>query len=255
MTTSVPEEQTPPAPVGRPTGFARVWEAGRIGSPTHAAAWARGAVTLLIALISTAGVSLGWAHATYAGSFAVVGVALVVVAASLTMILMLYWLHGSFGQVLTSFLLLLFCMFAGGFAVSGVLFTVRGDVSTGVISGYTHHTSLRTSWEACRVRLDDGALVDREIRCDGPSVGRHVTVTQDPSGLAAPAFGDRTGGSPVLPALAGGALLLVVVCILRATATGERYRLAGVPSPAEGPNPGYYPRRRTSPGYGSHAAS
>jgi hypothetical protein len=240
---------------GRPNGFARVWEAGRIGSPTRGAAWARCAVTVLFTVVSTAGVSIGWAHATYAGSFAVAGVALVVVAASVTMMLTLYWLHGSFGQVLCGFLLLLFCMIAGGFAVSDALFAARGEVSTGVITGYTHRTTLRTSWDACRVRLDSGAPVHREIRCDRPSVGKHVTVTRDPSGLAAPAFGDRTDGSAVLPAVVGGAFVLLAVTIARAAATGERYRLTGTPSPAEGPNPGYYPRRLASPGYGSRASS
>jgi hypothetical protein len=241
-----------PAPASAgPKGAARVWEAGRIGSPTRGAAWARCAVTLLVTALSTAGLSVGWAHATYAGSFAVAGVALVVVAASVTLLLMLYWLHGSIGQVLCGFLLLLFCMFAGGFAVSDALFAARGEVSAGTITGYTHHTSLRTSWVACRVRLDDGAPVGREIRCDRPSVGKHVTVTQDPSGLAAPAFGDRTGGAPVLSWVVGGAFALLVVAVVRAAATGERHRLTGTPSPAEGPNPGYYPRRLASPGYGS----
>ncbi|SFF42733.1 hypothetical protein SAMN05216251_1144 [Actinacidiphila alni] len=244
-----------PGPAGRPTGFARVWEAGRIGAPTRGAAWARGAVTLLFTVVSTAGVSIGWAHATYAGSFAVAGVALVVVASSITMVLTLYWLHGSFGQVLCGFLLLLFCMIAGGFAVSNALFAARGEVSSGVITGYTHRTTLRTSWDACRVRLDSGAAVDREIRCGRPKVGKHVTVTQDPSGLAAPAFSDRTDASPVLPAIVGGAFVLLAGTVLRATATGERYRLTGTASPAQAPNPGYYPRRLASPGYGSRATS
>lgn len=234
-----------------PTGFARLWEAGRIGSPTRGAAWARCAVTLLVALVSTAGVAVGWSHATYAGSFAVVGVAVVVVAASVTMILTLYWLHGSIGQIMVSFLLLLFCMIAGGFALPSALFAARGEVARGVVTQVTPHTTLRTSWEACHVRLDDGTTVDREIRCDGPRLGTHVTVTWDPTGLAAPAFGDRTGGSPVLPSVVGGALALFVITVLRATATGERYRLVGTPSPAERPNPGYYPRRLASPGYGS----
>ena len=41
-----------PSPGGptRPTGFARVWEAGRIGAPTRGAAWARCAVTVLVTL-------------------------------------------------------------------------------------------------------------------------------------------------------------------------------------------------------------
>lgn len=255
MTAPLPGTRQAPEAAGHPTGFARVWEAGRIGSPTRGAAWARCAVTLLFTVIATTAVSVGWAHATYAGSFAVAGVALVVVAASITMMLMLYWLHGSFGQVLCGFLLLLFCMIAGGFAVSNALFAARGEVSTGVIAGYTHHTTLRTSWESCQVRLDSGALVDRDIRCDRPSVGKHVTVTQDPSGLAAPAFGNRTDGSPVLPAIVGGAFLLLAVTVLRATATGERYRLTGTASPAEGPNPGYYPRRLASPEYGSRASA
>jgi hypothetical protein len=208
-------------------------------------------VTLLVTVLATAGVSAGWSHATYAGSFAVFGVALVVLAASVTLLLMLYWLHGSIAQVLAAFLLLLFCMFAGGFALSNALFAAHGEVFRGVITGYTHHTSLRTSWVACRVRLDDGTALDREIRCARPSVGKHVTVTQDPSGVAAPAFGDRTGGTPVLSGIVGGAFALLVVVIVRATVTGERHRLAGTPSDAEGPNPGYYPRRLASPGYGS----
>ncbi|MEE4545451.1 hypothetical protein V2S66_26215 [Streptomyces sp. V4-01] len=238
------------APAG-PKGLARLWEAGRIGSPTRAAAWARCAVTLLVTALAAAGVSVGWAHATYAGSFAVAGVALVVLAASVTLLLMLYWLHGSLGQVFCGFLLLLFCMVAGGFAVSDALFAARGEVSGGVISGATDHTTLRTSWVACRVRLDDGTPVDREIRCDRPSVGKHVTVTQDPSGIAAPAFGDRTAATPALSWVVGGAFALLVVAVVRATVTGERHRLAGTPSLAEGPNPGYYPRRLASPGYGS----
>jgi hypothetical protein len=245
-----------PSPVGpaHPTGFARVWEAGRIGAPTRGAAWARCAVTVLVTLVATAAVAVGWSHATYAGSFAVAGVALVVVVASVTLLLMLYWLHGSIGQVLSGFLLLLFCMLTGGFAVSNTLFAARGEVSQGAITAFTHHTTLRTSWESCRVRLDDGAYVSREIRCDGATIGKHVTVTQDPTGLAAPAFGDRTHASPVLPALVGGAFLLLVVTVVRATVNGERHRLAGTPSPAEGPNPGYYPRRLASPDYGSRVS-
>ncbi|MFJ5608614.1 hypothetical protein ACIQCJ_04425 [Streptomyces sp. NPDC093221] len=240
---------------GPPTGFARVWEAGRIGSPTRGAAWARCAVTLLFTVLATVAVAIGWSHATYAGSFAVAGVALIVVTASVTMVLTLYWLHGSIGQVMCGFLLLLFCMFVGGYAVSSALFAARGEVSTGVITEYTNRTTLRTSWESCRVRLDSGAMVDREIRCDRASVGKHVTVTQDPSGIAAPAFGDRTDGSPVLSGFVGGAFLLLVLTIVRATAVGERYRLTGAASPAEGPNPGYYPRRLASPDYGSRASA
>jgi len=243
-----------PADPARPEGFARVWEAGRIGAPTRGAAWARCAVTLLVTLVATAAVAVGWAHATYAGAFAVAGVAVVVVVASVTLLMTLYWLHGSIGQVLSGFLLLLFCMLAGGFAVSNAVFAARGEVSRGAITAFTPHTTLRTSWESCRVRLDDGAFVSREIRCDGASVGKRVTVTQDPTGLAAPAFGDRTHGSPVLPAVVGGAFLLLVVTIVRATVSGERHRLAGTPSAAEGPNPGYYQRRLTSPEYGSRAS-
>jgi hypothetical protein len=208
-------------------------------------------VTFLVALVATAGVAIGWAHATYAGSFAVVGVAVVVLAASVTLVLALYWLHGSIGQVLSGFLLLLFCMLAGGFAVANAVFAARGEVSHGTVTAFTHHTTLRTSWESCRVRLDDGTFVSRQIRCDGPTVGARVTVTQDPSGLAAPAFGDRTHGSPVLPGVVGAAFLLLTATLVRATATGERSRLAGTPSAAERPNPGYYPRRLASPEYGS----
>jgi hypothetical protein len=182
------------------------------------------------------------------------GVAVVVVAGSVTLMLMLYWLHGSMGQVLSGFLLVLFCMLAGGFAVSNALFAARGEVSRGTITAFTHHTTLRTSWESCRVRLDDGKDVARQIRCDGPSVGEHVTVTQDPTGVAAPALGDRTQGSPGLPCVVGAALLLLIATIVRATVSGERDRLAGTPSPAEGPNPGYYPSRLASPEYGSRRA-
>jgi hypothetical protein len=243
-----------PADAARPTGFARVWEAGRIGSPTRGAAWARCAVTLLLTLVATAAMAAGWAHATYAGAFAVVGVAVVVVLASITMVLMVYWLHGSIGQVLSGFLLLLFCMFAGGFALANALYAARGEVSHGTVTAITHRTTLRTSWDACRVRLDDGTSVGREIRCGGRSVGEHVTVTQDPAGLAAPVLGDRTHSSAVLPCVVGAALLLLVVTVVRATASGERHRLAGTPSPAEGPNPGYYPRRLASPDYGSRSS-
>ncbi|SEN07501.1 hypothetical protein [Actinacidiphila rubida] len=239
----------------RPTGFARVWEAGRIGAPTRGAAWARCAVTFVVTLVATAGIAVGWSHATYAGAFAVAGLAVVVLAASVTMVLMLYWLHGSIGQVLSGFLLLLFCMLAGGFAVSNAVFTARGEVSDGTIAAFTHRTTLRTSWDACRVRLDDGSYVSRQIRCDRPSVGERVTVTQDPTGLAAPAFGDRTHGSPVLPGVVGAAFLLLTVTLVRATARGERSRLAGTPSPAERPNPGYYPRRLASPEYGSRSSA
>ena len=244
----------PPGEAARPTGFARVWEAGRIGSPTRGAAWARCAVTLLVTLVATAAMAAGWAHATYAGAFAMVGVAVVVVVASVTLMLMLYWLHGSMGQVLSGFLLLLFCMFAGGFAVANAVYAARGEVSRGTIAEVTHRTTLRTSWDACRIRLDDGGYVGREIRCGRPSIGEHVTVTQDPTGLAAPVLGDRTHGSPVLPAVVGAAFLLLVITIVRATVNGERHRLAGTPSPAQGPNPGYYPRRLASPDYGSRAS-
>lgn len=251
----VPRDPDSPGHPPRPRGFARVWEAGRIGAPTRGAAWARCAVTVLVTAVATAGVSVGWAHATYAGAFAVAGVALVVPAATVTLLLTVYWLHGSLGQVMAGFFLLLFCMVAGGFALSGAVFAARGEVSHGVIASFTERTTLRTTWDACRVRLDDGTEVGREIRCGRPHVGERVTVTQDPSGLAAPALGDRTDGSPALPAVVGGAFLLLVAVLVRATATGERHRLAGTPSPAEGPNPGYYPRRLASPGYGSRRAA
>ncbi len=46
-----------------------------------------------------------------------------------------------------------------------------------------------------------------------------------------------------LTGTAAGGLLVTLACVVAATRTGERLRVTGRASIAQGPNPGYYPRR------------
>jgi hypothetical protein len=208
---------------------------------------------LAFTLAGIAAMAVLWCHATWAGSLAIVDVVPGTLMAALAMAALLYWLHGSAGQCMLFLLGAMLSIFVGGIALSNAVFAVRGVVSPATITSYADHADGRTTYSSCRVTLQNGTPVDRPIRCERPRTGQPVTVTVDPAGLASPAFGDRTKGQPVVLGIEGVGLLITVGMIVAATWKGERLRRRGEPSAAEGPNPRYYPRRRSSPEYGSRA--
>ncbi len=243
------------APPARPSRGARIWESGWIGGPTHPAACARGLVVLTFTLAVIGAIAVQWCHATYAGAFAIVDLVPAVVGVCVAMAAVLYWLHGSFGQIFLFFFAAMLSALVGGVALSDAVFAARGVASPATVTAYEHHTDLRTTYVTCRVTLEDGTRVDRPVRCADPRVGQHVTVTVDPGGLASPALGDRTRRNAAVRWIEGIGLLLTAGSVIAATWAGERLRLKGEPSPAEAPNPQYYPRRRSSPEYGTGAAA
>jgi hypothetical protein len=238
----------------KPSRGSRIWEAGWIGSPTRAAACVRGIVVLVFTLVIIAAIAVQWCHATYAGAGAFLDVLPAVVGTVLAMVALLYWLHGSVGQCFLFFFAAMLSAMLGGIALSNAVFAARGVVSPATITDYARYADVRTTYSSCQVTLRNGTRVDRPIRCDKPRIGQQVTVTIDPGGLASPAFGDRTKPYPVVLWIEGTALLLTVGTIAAATWKGERLRLKGQPSDGEAPNPQWYPRRRSSPEYGSRRA-
>ncbi len=240
--------QAPPGP------GARFWEAGWTGSPTRAAACVRGLLVLAFTLAGLLAVAVQRAHSGSAGAAAFWEVAPAGLVAAVAMVLVLYWLHGSPGQVFLFLFAALLTGVAGGFALSGAVFAARGTVSAATVGTCSAHTDFRAAtWWSCPVTLADGTALAEPIGTESPRSGRHATVTYDPAGLAAPAFGDRTRPDLALLVTTGAGLLLTAGSIAAATWHGERRRLRGRPSLAETHNPHYYPRRRSSPDYGSRA--
>lgn len=231
-------------PLEQPNRGSRVWEAGWIGSPRKAAAALRGFVVLVFTLIGIAAVAVQWSHATYAAAFAVLDLVPVVLIVSIGMVALLYWVHGSLGQLFLFFFAALLSALVGGVALSNAIFAARGVVSSATVTERNEHSDLRTTYNACQVTLADGNRLPRPIRCDSQRIGQRTTVTYDPAGLAAPAFGDRTRPDLALLVTTGVGLLLTTGSIAAATWHGERQRLRGRPSLAETHNPHYYPRRR-----------
>ncbi|MBV9025300.1 MAG: hypothetical protein JO362_16255 [Streptomycetaceae bacterium] len=209
---------------------------------------------LAFTLAVVAAIAVQWCHATYAGAAAFLDVIPATVATILAMVMLLYWLHGSVGQCFVFFPAAMLAAMVGGFALSNAIFAARGVVSSATITDYANYTDGRTSYSSCQITLHNGTRVARPIRCDEPRIGQHVTVTIDPDGLASPAFGDRTKPHPVILWIAGTGLAVTVGTVIAATWTGERLRLKGEPSVGEAPNPMWYPRRRSSPEYGSRRA-
>lgn len=219
------------------------WEKGWLGSPTAGAAWTRGLIVLVYTLVASAAAALLWSHATYSGPLAFFEMAPPVLLASAGLAGVVYWLHGSMGQSFLYLSAALLAILVGGFAVGNAVFAVRGVASPAVIDGCTQHSDVREQWYECQVMLPDGAELDRSIRSeeDLPE-GKRVTVSYDPGGFVAPAFGHRRPNLVVVD-ISGGGLALTVLSVVAATWTGERLRTSGRESIAQRPNPRYYPRR------------
>ncbi|CCB75279.1 membrane protein of unknown function [Streptantibioticus cattleyicolor NRRL 8057 = DSM 46488] len=231
---------------------ARIWERGRLGGPGRGAAWARCGVVVAATAIGVGACWVQWAHASWTGTWAILDLVPGVLVASAAMTAVLYWLHGSAGQVMLFLAAALTAVFVGGVTLGDAVLAGRGTVARATVTDAEGRTDIRgTSWTDCRLRLPDGTPLALPVRCDRERPGDTVTVTTDPGGLVPPALGDRTHVGPALPGLTGACVVVAVGCAVAATWKGERQRLRGEPSLAERYNPGYYPRRRSSPGYGS----